>query len=222
MRERTAGHPAIVTGPRLGASENLSPRLAQRREFRKDAQTRGARIAGISPAARTNRHPREERQVNQLNPWLGLLISVVICLAAAALGAFATTPEIDGWYQTLAKPSWNPPASIFGPVWTTLYLMMAVAAWLVWKQGGLPGARVALILFGIQLVLNVAWSWIFFRFHQPGWAFAEMLVLWLAIIATTFAFFRCSTAAGWLMTPYLAWVSFAAFLNFTIWRLNLG
>ena len=109
---------------------------------------------------------------------------------------------------------------MFGPVWTTLYVMMAVAAWLVWKQAGVRDAAVPLALFGGQLVLNVAWSFIFFGLHQPGWACVEIVVLWLAIVATVVAFFRQSRGAGWLLLPYLAWVSFAAVLNFAIWRLN--
>ena len=131
----------------------------------------------------------------------------------------ATTPEIDGWYQTLAKPSWNPPAGIFGPVWTTLFVMMGVAGWLVWQRATSIGP---LVLFGVQLVLNVGWSWIFFGWHQPGWAFVEIVVLWLAILATTLAFFRVSRLAGWLFVPYLAWVTFASVLNFTIWRMNVS
>ena len=152
--------------------------------------------------------------------WIGLVIFIVVCLGAGGLGAIATTPEIEGWYKTIEKPSWNPPDYVFGPVWTTLFVMMAIAAWLVWKPEGFKAAALPLTLFGVQLALNVAWSWIFFGMHQPGWAFAEIMVLWLAIVATTVAFFRCSKIAGWLMVPYLAWVSFASVLNFTIWRLN--
>jgi benzodiazapine receptor len=153
--------------------------------------------------------------------WIGLIGFLAICLGAGGLGAVATTPEIDGWYKTLAKPEWNPPDWIFGPVWTTLYILMAIAAWLVWKPAGVKAAQMPLSLFGLQLVLNVVWSWIFFGLHQPGWAFAEIAVLWLAIMATTVAFFRRSKIAGWLLTPYLAWVSFASVLNFAIWRMNM-
>lgn len=151
-----------------------------------------------------------------------MVVFVVTCLGAGGLGAIATTPEIDGWYATIAKPDWNPPSYVFGPVWTTLYVMMAIAAWLVWNPAGFRAAAMPLTLFAIQLGLNVAWSWIFFGAHQPGWAFAEILVLWLAIVATTFAFFRRSRYAGWLLLPYLAWVSFASLLNFAIWRLSAG
>ena len=153
--------------------------------------------------------------------WIGLIVWIVICLGAGGLGAIATTPEIEGWYATLEKPSWNPPSYVFGPVWTTLYLMMAVAAWLVWKPAGLKPAASPLILFAGQIVLNVAWSWIFFGLHQPGWAFVEIVLLWLAIVATIVAFLRCSRTAGWLLVPYLAWVTFASVLNYAIWHLNV-
>ena len=154
--------------------------------------------------------------------WIGLAVFIAICLGAGGLGAVATTPEIDGWYRTLAKPAWNPPDAVFGPVWTTLFILMAIAAWLIWRPEGFKVAAMPLTLFAMQLVLNVSWSWIFFGMHQPGWAFVEIVALWLAIVATTAAFFRCSELGGCLLVPYLAWVSFAAVLNFTIWRLNLA
>jgi len=163
---------------------------------------------------------KESDEMPGLSRWAGLVTFVILCLGAGGLGAIATTPEISTWYQELVKPSWNPPAYLFGPVWTALFVMMAVAGWLVWKPRGFTHAAIPLTLFGSQLVLNVAWSWIFFRAHQPGWAFLEIIVLWLAILATTAAFFRSDKTAGWLMIPYLAWVSFASVLNFTIWRLN--
>jgi len=154
--------------------------------------------------------------------WIGLVIFIVICLGAGGLGSMATAPEIAGCYKTLEKPAWNPPDFVFGPVWTTLYVMMAIAAWLVWKPDGFKAAAIPLTLFATQLAMNIAWSWIFFGMHQPGWAFAEIVLLWLAIVATTGAFFKSSRAAGWLMLPYLGWVSFASVLNWTIWRLNAG
>jgi tryptophan-rich sensory protein len=154
--------------------------------------------------------------------WIGLAVFLVVCLGAGGLGAIATTPEIEGWYRTIAKPEWNPPDWIFGPVWTTLFILMAIAAWLVWKPAGFKAAATPLSLFAWQLLLNIAWSWIFFNLHQLGWAFVEIVVLWVTIVATTVAFFRFSTSAGWLLVPYLAWVSFAAVLNFTIWRMNAG
>ena len=149
--------------------------------------------------------------------WLTLVVMIVLCFAIAGQGGLATTPNIPNWYAGLAKPSWTPPGWIFGPVWSVLYLSMAVAAWLVWRRGN---AAVPMILFGIQLVFNAVWSWIFFGLHSPGAAFIDIVLLWMAIVATTVAFWRRSTIAGILFVPYLAWVSFAAVLNFVIWRLN--
>ena len=151
---------------------------------------------------------------------IGLIFFIAIGFGAAGLGALATTSSVGGWYQTLNKPSWTPPAWIFGPVWSALYLMMAVAAWLVWCRRGWKGSSVAMTWFGVQLALNSLWSIIFFGLNQPGWAFVEILFLWLAISATAIAFCRVSTAAAWLLLPYLAWSTFAACLNFAIWRLN--
>jgi len=145
---------------------------------------------------------------------LALLASLLLAFGAAFLGARFGPGD---WYTELRKPSWNPPGWIFGPVWTFLYASMAVAAWRVWKAGD---ARTALALYVVQLALNAAWSWLFFGLHRPGLAFVDILALWAAILATTLAFFPKDRAAGWLMVPYLAWVSFAAFLNFTLWRMN--
>lgn len=151
---------------------------------------------------------------------IGLAVSIVICFAAAGIGSLLTTPSIEGWYAALQKPSWTPPGWVFGPVWTVLYLSMAIAAWLIWSRAGFSGATIALTLFAVQLVLNVCWSAIFFWAHRPGLAFAEIVLLWLLILATTVAFRRLSRAAAWLISPYLLWVTFAAVLNFGIWRLN--
>lgn len=153
----------------------------------------------------------------RLRVWLALGGWLLLCFGAAAFGGLFMPGE---WYASLKKPSWNPPGWVFGPVWTTLYLMMAVAAWLVWKRGGFPAQRRALALFLVQLTLNAAWTPLFFGLHRPGLAFAEILLLWLAIAATLAAFRPVSGVAAWLLVPYLAWVSFAAFLNFTLWRLN--
>jgi tryptophan-rich sensory protein len=153
-------------------------------------------------------------------PWLGLIVLLVICFAAAGIGGAVTTPKIATWYAALAKPNWNPPNWIFGPVWSVLYLCMAIAAWLVWRQGGLAGAATPLALFAVQLVLNLAWSWLFFGFQNPGLAFVDIVLLWAAIAATMVAFWSRSAIAGILFVPYLAWVSFAAILNFVVWRLN--
>ncbi len=149
---------------------------------------------------------------------LALIISLSICFSAAGLGLLATTPNIATWYAGLAKPNWNPPNWIFGPVWTFLYISMAVAAWLIWRNSGLW--QWPLALFAVQLILNAAWSWIFFGIHMPGTAFIEVVILFAAILLTTVAFWPRSLAAGILMLPYLGWVGFASVLNFTIWRLN--
>lgn len=152
--------------------------------------------------------------------WISLVIFIVVCLGIGGLGAMATTPEIDGWYRTIEKPTWNPPDWIFGPVWTTLYILMAIAGWRVWTMSNTK-RTLPMSLFAIQLLLNLAWSFIFFAKHQPGWAFVEIIVLWLAITATMLTFFQRSKLAGALLIPYWAWVSFASVLNFTIWRMNM-
>lgn len=151
---------------------------------------------------------------------IGLAVSIAVCFGAAGLGSLLTTPSIEGWYAALLKPSWTPPNWLFGPVWSALYLSMAIAAWLVWRRAGLSGASSALALFAVQLVFNVGWSAIFFWAHRPGLAFAEIALLCLLILATLVAFRPLSRAAAWLMAPYLLWVVFAATLNFSIWRLN--
>jgi translocator protein len=159
--------------------------------------------------------------MDRMNKWLALAGFIIACLAIGGLGGWATSQAVIDWYPTLNKPTWNPPSWIFGPVWTTLYVMMAVAAWLVWmKDIRFSSVRVALILFGVQLVLNCLWSFLFFKFQSPAWALVEIIALLIAIALTTIAFFNQSKLAGVLMIPYLAWVSFATFLNYTIWQLN--
>jgi tryptophan-rich sensory protein len=146
-----------------------------------------------------------------------LAVCVVITFLAPAAGAF-TLP--GAWYASLQKPSWNPPSWIFGPVWTALYTLMAIAAWLVWRHGEWRLQRRPLTLYLVQLALNAAWTPIFFGLKRPGLAFAEIVLLLAAIVATAVAFRPVSRAAAWLFVPYLAWVSFAAFLNLTLWLLN--
>src|ERR1035441_4696850 len=133
---------------------------------------------------------------------IGLAVSIGICLGAAGLGSILTIASIGTWYATLRKPTWTPPNWVFGPIWTTLYLSMAVAAWLVWRQGGFSRARLPLTLFVIQLALNVAWSGLFFRLHWIGVAFLEVSLLWIFILSTAIAFWPVSKMAGWLMVPY--------------------
>jgi benzodiazapine receptor len=151
---------------------------------------------------------------------IGLIVAIILCFAAAGLGGLVTTPQIPNWYADLAKPAWTPPGWIFGPVWSLLYLMMAVAAWLVWRQAGFAGAKLPLTLFAIQLVLNSLWSVLFFGLQNPGAAAVEIILLWLAILATLVVFWKRSMWAGGLLVPYLAWVSFAAVLNVAIWWMN--
>lgn len=145
---------------------------------------------------------------------VALLGWLIVCFAAAAFGARYRPGE---WYLGLRKPRWNPPAWIFAPVWSTLYTLMAVAAWLVWRAAG-PGPELA--LFAVQLGLNAAWSWLFFGRHRPGLALADLAALWLALLATLLAFGHARPLAAWLLVPYLAWVTFAAALNAALWRLN--
>ncbi|MGL5017817.1 MAG: TspO/MBR family protein [Luteolibacter sp.] len=148
---------------------------------------------------------------------LALLGWLLLCFAAAGTAAFVSP---GGWYAEINKPAWNPPAWIFGPAWTFLYITMAVAAWLVWCEGGWRAQGRALGLFVLQWSLNALWTPLFFGLHRPGLALIEILALWLAILATLIAFWRVRRAAGVLLLPYLAWVTFATALNFTIWRMN--
>jgi len=154
-----------------------------------------------------------------MNNALKLIIALAIPLLIGFSGSYFTISEIGSWYQTIQKPSWNPPNWIFGPVWTTLYVLMGISLFLVWRStDSQKGA--AIILFTLQLVLNFFWTFIFFKQHQIGFAFAEILALWLMILLTIFAFGRINKLAAWLLVPYISWVSFAAILNFTIWQLN--
>ena len=149
-----------------------------------------------------------------LRTWLALAGFIVVTFCAPLFGAAAMP---GAWYAALNKPAWNPPAWIFGPAWTLLYTLMAVAAWLVWKR---DGWRRPLLLYSVQLVLNAAWTPIFFGAHELGWAMVEMVALWTSILLTMLHFHHISKPAGWLFAPYLAWVTFAATLNFALWRLN--
>jgi translocator protein len=154
---------------------------------------------------------------NGKTKWLMLVASLVLSFGTAASGVFV---EIGGWYAALNKPSWNPPGWLFGPVWSLLYILMAIAAWRVWLRGGFANQRKALGLYLAQLVLNAAWTPLFFGAHEPGWAFVEIVALWIVLAACVIEFRRVDRTAWALMLPYIAWVSFAAFLNFTIWRMN--
>ena len=157
---------------------------------------------------------------NTARDWFALAGFVAVCFAAAALGVWLTGNAIESWYVTLNKPAWNPPNWLFGPVWSVLYLLMAIAAWIVWRHRGWHAGRVPLVLFAVQLALNAAWSGLFFGLRSPGAGMVEIILLWGAILATLISFGRVSRGAAALMVPYLLWVSFAAVLNLAIWRLN--
>jgi len=156
------------------------------------------------------------------NRWFWFLLFVAVSYAVAALGSLFTASSVNTWYAHLQKPSINPPNWIFGPVWSTLYLLMAVSAWLVWRSAGWTDGRAALTLFFVQLGLNLLWSAVFFGLRQPGLALLEIMFLLASIIATAVAYFPLSRLAFWLMLPYVTWVSFACVLNFKIWQLNRG
>ncbi|WP_194721787.1 TspO/MBR family protein [Noviherbaspirillum malthae] len=153
------------------------------------------------------------------NQLVGLAGWVIVSFIAAALGAAASI-QAGSFYAQLVRPDWAPPASVFGPVWTTLYALMGIAAWLVWREGGFRAAGSALVLFLVQLALNALWSWLFFGWHRGAQAFADILLLWALILATLVAFWRIRPLAGVLLLPYLLWVSFAAVLNYSVWQLN--
>lgn len=152
---------------------------------------------------------------------VGLLGWLALCLGAAAIGGLASANAGD-FYQILIRPDWAPPAWLFAPVWSALYLMMAVAAWLVWRARGFRLAKTALALFISQLIANALWTWLFFAWRQGALAFGEILLLWLLILCTVIAFWRVRWIAGALLLPYLAWVSFACALTYAIWQRNHG
>jgi benzodiazapine receptor len=150
---------------------------------------------------------------------IGFVGWLVLTFATATIGAIASA-SAGAFYAELILPAWAPPGWVFGPVWTVLYILMAVSAWLVWRERGFSGARGALLLFIAQLGANALWSWLFFAWRLGGFAFAEVLLLWFLIAMTVFGFWRLKRFAAALLLPYLAWVAFASALNFAIWRLN--
>jgi tryptophan-rich sensory protein/uncharacterized protein YbjT (DUF2867 family) len=177
-------------------------------------------LRGIAKASSTTSSSEEKHKPSVPVQSLALFGFLLVCFGTAAVGAGWTSESVNGWYQTLARPAWTPPDWVFGPVWTVLYFLMAIAGWLVWRRSGVARARWALQLFAIQLALNALWSGIFFAWQSPGWAFVEILVLGAAIVGTIAAFWPHSRWASYLLAPYLAWSSFAAALNLAIWRLN--
>jgi benzodiazapine receptor len=150
-----------------------------------------------------------------------LIVSIVACQCAGLIGSIFTTPAIPTWYATLQKPAFSPPNWLFAPAWITLYLLMAIAAFLIWRKGlGEEGVKSALVIFLIQLVLNALWSVVFFGLQSPLYGMVVIIALWVAILLTILRFFKLSAAAGALLLPYILWVSFAAILNISIWVLN--
>ncbi len=157
----------------------------------------------------------------KINNTFKLIIAIVVSELAGIIGSVFTTPSITGWYAGIVKPAFNPPAWVFGPVWTTLFALMGIAAFLVWKKGlDRRDVKIALGIFLGQLVLNTLWPIIFFGLRSPGGALIEIVFLWLAILATIIAFYKISKPAAWLLVPYILWVSFAGYLNYSIWQLN--
>ena len=155
----------------------------------------------------------KQKQILGLVGWLGLSFS------ASGVAAIATL-HAGEFYTQLVRPDWAPPPSVFGPVWTVLYALMGIAAWLAWRSGGLGVQRMARYLFLAQLALNALWSWLFLAWHLGALAFADILLLWVLIVATLTSFWRIRPLAGLLLVPYLLWVGFAAVLNYSIWQLN--
>lgn len=155
------------------------------------------------------------RKILALAGWL------LLAFVAAAIGAAASV-RADAFYSHLVQPSWAPPSSVFGPVWSVLYALMGIAAWRVWCEGGWRRQRGALTLFILQLAANALWSWLFFGWHRGALAFTDIVLLWLLIAATLAGFWRVQRLAGALLIPYLGWVSFAAALNFAVWQMNLS
>jgi len=152
--------------------------------------------------------------------WVKLVIAILVCQLAGLAGAIYTSGSLTTWYATLAKPLFNPPNWIFAPVWITLFLLMGISLWLVWQKEKKKNINTAFVFFSIQLVLNAMWSAFFFGMQNPLYALIDIALLWLAILATILSFWKISKPAAYLLVPYILWVSFAAVLNFYIWRLN--
>ena len=151
-----------------------------------------------------------------------LVIAVLVCQAAGILGSVFTAPAIQGWYAGIQKPGFTPPNWVFAPVWTTLFLLMGLALYLIWDKGlDTKESRIALLVFGVQLSLNVLWSLLFFGLQSPFLAFVEIIFLWAAILLSIILFYRISRKAGMLLVPYILWVTLAAFLNYSVWLLNV-
>jgi len=153
----------------------------------------------------------------EISSVLVLLGFIAACFLAALTGAMFRPGD---WYERLTKPSWRPPNQLFAPVWSVLYLMIAVSGWLIWRETGFVGATLPLAIYALQLVLNAAWTPLFFGLHRIDLGFFDIVLVWLSIVATIVLFYPIHSVAAMLLLPYLAWVTFAAALNFSLWRLN--
>jgi len=161
-------------------------------------------------------------QRSKTNNILIFIASIVICQLAGIIGSIFTTPAIPTWYANINKPTFRPPNWVFAPVWTTLFLLMGIALFLIWKKGlDKKENRIAFSIFIFQLILNTLWSVLFFGMKSPFAAFMEIIFLWVAILTSIILFFRISRLAGALLIPYILWVSFASILNFSIWKINI-
>ena len=163
----------------------------------------------------------QSKAAQKQNSLFGLIGWLALCFATSAIGAAASI-QAKTFYGSLVQPDWAPPASLFGPVWLVLFALMGISAWMVWRAGGFIRNGNALTVFIVQLGVNALWSWLFFAWHEGGWAFADIVLLWLLILAVILDFRRVRPLAAALLVPYLAWVSFAAALNFSVWQLNPG
>lgn len=151
---------------------------------------------------------------------IALVVFLGLCAAVAAIGSVMSSSAMDGWYSDLEQPDWNPPDWVFGPVWSVLYILIGISGWLVWRARGWDGARVPLIVWGVQLLLNLFWTVVFFGLEEVGLGAIEIVFLWISIVATIVVFWPIGRLAALLLVPYLIWVSYAAMLNFSIWQLN--
>ena len=207
MDDRSRSHFGALT---VGATSSKSDAVLANTLF----------VSRSSHRRHSNRTHSKDGRLSR-NLLVALAAFVALTFSAAGIGSTFTARSVRTWYLTLRKPAGNPPASYFGPVWTALYFLMAVAAWNVWRVGdGWAGASPAITIFLIQLALNAAWPAIFFGMRSPGLALVEIILLWAAILASVILFWRISTFSGALLVPYLSWVTYAAYLNAGIWRLN--
>jgi len=154
--------------------------------------------------------------------WIKLIASIIICQLAGIIGSIFTAPSIPTWYATLQKPFFTPPSWVFAPVWITLFLLMGISLYLIWEKGlGIKNVRIAVSIFGAQLILNTVWSFLFFGLQNPFLAFIEILILWIFILASIILFYRISKKAGIILVPYIVWVTIATALNYSVWILNI-